>query len=155
VSVAKSTDYTGNITCSRAGIYLKTSTHLLKPKSCIPSVQFFHGLLKLININLYFTVLCCVVLCCVVLCCVVLCCFILYYIILYYIILYYIILYYIVGRYSSVGIVTCYWLEGPGIECRWGARFSALVQTFPASHPASYTIGTGSFPGGKAAGTWH
>ena len=30
-----------------------------------------------------------------------------------------------------------------------GARFSALVQTDPGVHPASYTIGTGSFPGVK------
>jgi hypothetical protein len=30
-----------------------------------------------------------------------------------------------------------------------GARFSAPVQTGPGAHPASYTIGTGSFPGGR------
>jgi len=30
-----------------------------------------------------------------------------------------------------------------------GARFSALVQTGPKAHPASCTMGTGSFPGGK------
>ena len=30
------------------------------------------------------------------------------------------------GRDSSVGIATNYWLDGPGIESRWGARFSAL-----------------------------
>jgi len=35
-----------------------------------------------------------------------------------------------------------------------GARFSAPVQTGPEAHPASYTMGTGSFPGGKAAGAW-
>ena len=56
------------------------------------------------------------------------------------------------GRGSSVGIATRYWLDGPGIESRWGARFSALVQTGPGAHPASYTMGTGFFPGGKA--TW-
>jgi len=33
-----------------------------------------------------------------------------------------------------------------------GARFSAPVQTGPAARPASYTMGTGSFPGGKVAG---
>jgi len=32
-----------------------------------------------------------------------------------------------VGRDSSVGIATRYGLDGPGIESRWGARFSALV----------------------------
>jgi hypothetical protein len=30
-----------------------------------------------------------------------------------------------------------------------GARFSAPVQTGPGAHPASYTVGTGSFPGVK------
>jgi len=30
-----------------------------------------------------------------------------------------------------------------------GARFSAPVQTGPGAHPASYTMGTGSFPGVK------
>ena len=60
----------------------------------------------------------------------------------------------IVGRDSSVGIATRYGLDGPGIESRWGARFSAPVQTGPGAHPTSYTMGTGSFPGGKAAGAW-
>jgi hypothetical protein len=53
------------------------------------------------------------------------------------------------GLGSSVGIATGYGLDGPGIESRWGARFSALVQTGPGAHPASCTMGTGSFPGGK------
>jgi len=35
-------------------------------------------------------------------------------------------------------------LSNPG-----GARFSAPVQTGPGAHPASCTMGTGSFPGGK------
>jgi len=30
-----------------------------------------------------------------------------------------------------------------------GARFPALVQSGPGAHPASYTMGTGSFPGIK------
>ena len=33
-----------------------------------------------------------------------------------------------------------------------GKRFSAPVQTGPQAHPASYTIGTGSFPGAKRPG---
>jgi len=33
-----------------------------------------------------------------------------------------------------------------------GARFSAPVQTCPGSQPASYTMGTGSFPGVKWPG---
>jgi hypothetical protein len=32
-----------------------------------------------------------------------------------------------------------------------GERFSAPVQTDPGAHPPSYTMGTESFPGGKAA----
>ena len=51
---------------------------------------------------------------------------------------------------SSVGIATGYGLDGPGIESRWGARFSAPVQTGPGAHPASCTMGTGSFPGVKS-----
>ena len=58
------------------------------------------------------------------------------------------------GRDSSVSIATRYWLDGPGIESRWRVRFSASVQTGPGAHPASYTIGMGVFPGGKAAGAW-
>ena len=54
------------------------------------------------------------------------------------------------GPGSSVGIATSYGLDGPGIESRWGARFSAPVKTGPGSHPASCTIGTGSFPGVKS-----
>jgi hypothetical protein len=52
-----------------------------------------------------------------------------------------------VGRGSSVGIATAYVLDGPGIESPVGSRFSALVQTSPEAHPASCTMGTGSFPG--------
>ena len=54
------------------------------------------------------------------------------------------------GPGSSVSIVTDYGLDGPGIESRWGARFSATVQTGPGAHPASCTMGTGSFPGVKS-----
>ena len=56
------------------------------------------------------------------------------------------------GRDSLVGIATRYGLDGPGIESRWGARFSAPVQTGPMGHPASCTMGTGSFPGVKRPG---
>ena len=51
------------------------------------------------------------------------------------------------GPGSSVGIATAYGLDGPGIEPRWGERFSTPVQTGPEAHPASRTMGTGSFPG--------
>ena len=53
------------------------------------------------------------------------------------------------GPGSIVSIATGYRLDGPGIESWWeGARFSAPVQTSPGVHPASCTMGTGSFPGG-------
>ena len=35
-----------------------------------------------------------------------------------------------------------------------GARYSAPVQTGPGAHPASYTAGTGCFPGIMRAGAW-
>ena len=50
----------------------------------------------------------------------------------------------------AVGIATVYGLDGSGIESRWGARFSASIQTDRGAHPASCTMGTG----GKAAGAW-
>jgi hypothetical protein len=49
-----------------------------------------------------------------------------------------------VGRDSSVGIPTRYGLDG---ESRWGRDFPQ-----PGAHPASYTMGTGSFPGVKRPG---
>ena len=57
-----------------------------------------------------------------------------------------------VGWDSSDGIATRYGLDGPGIESRWGARFSAPVQTGPGGHPASCTMGTVSLPGVKRPG---
>jgi hypothetical protein len=47
------------------------------------------------------------------------------------------------------GIGTCYGLDRPGIESRWGAIFSIPVQIGPVAYPTSYTMGTGSFPGVK------
>ena len=44
----------------------------------------------------------------------------------------------------AVDTATRYGLDDPGIESRWGARFSAPVQTGPEAHPAPYTMGTGS-----------
>jgi len=54
------------------------------------------------------------------------------------------------GMGSIVGIASGYGLDRPGIESHWGARFSAPVQTGPGAHPASCTMGTGSFPGVKS-----
>jgi hypothetical protein len=51
------------------------------------------------------------------------------------------------GPGGLVGIATGYGLDGQGIESRLGgASFSAPVQTGPGAHPASCTMGTGSFP---------
>ena len=47
-------------------------------------------------------------------------------------------------------MATGYGLDGPVIESRWEARFSAPVRTGPEAHPASCTMGTGSFPGVKS-----
>jgi len=54
------------------------------------------------------------------------------------------------GPGSSVDIATGYGLDGLGIESRWGSRFSVPVQTGPGTHPASCTMGTGSFSGVKS-----
>ena len=54
------------------------------------------------------------------------------------------------GPGSVVGIATGYGLDGPGIESRWGARFSAPVQTGLGAHQAFCPMGTGSFPGVKS-----
>jgi hypothetical protein len=35
-----------------------------------------------------------------------------------------------------------------------GAKFSAPLQTGLEAYPTSYVVGTGSFPGGKAAGAF-
>jgi hypothetical protein len=50
------------------------------------------------------------------------------------------------GPGSSVGIATVYGLDG------LGARFFAHVQTGPVAHPASCTMGTGSFLGVERPG---
>ena len=56
------------------------------------------------------------------------------------------------SKYSVIVIATRYGLHGPGIKSRWGARFSAPVQTGFGVHPASYTMSTGSFQGVKQPG---
>jgi hypothetical protein len=73
-------------------------------------------------------------------------------------------LYHLVNTYEFVGLWMGYWSldSSVGVATRYGsgdripvkARFSAPVQTDPGAHPASFTMGTGSFPGGKAAGAW-
>ena len=54
-----------------------------------------------------------------------------------------------VGQDSAVGTATRYGLDDPGIDSRWERDFP--YPSRPA-HPASYTTGTGSFPGVKRPG---
>jgi len=63
----------------------------------------------------------------------------------------FIIISYIVGWDSSVGISACYRLDGLGIVS-WGGGCPTPIQTIPGAHPASYTVGTGSFSGVKQWG---
>jgi hypothetical protein len=57
------------------------------------------------------------------------------------------------GTGSSVGIATDYGLDGPGIDSRWGRNFSLTSRPArPGVHPASCTMGTGSFPGVRRPG---
>ena len=45
---------------------------------------------------------------------------------------------------ALVGKAACYGLDGPVIETRCGAKFSAPVENGPGTYPASCTMGTGS-----------
>ena len=57
------------------------------------------------------------------------------------------------GRDSSVGIATCYELDGPGIETRWGEIFSTRPDR-TWGLPSLLYNGYWVIPGGKAAGAW-
>ena len=57
------------------------------------------------------------------------------------------------GRNSAVGIATRYWLDGPGIESRWGRD----LPTRPDGSwglPSLLYNGYRVFPWGEAAGAW-
>ena len=56
------------------------------------------------------------------------------------------------SRDTSVCVATRYGLDGPGIESWWGRDFPNQSRPAPGAHPASYTMGTGSFPGVKRPG---
>ena len=58
------------------------------------------------------------------------------------------------GRNSAVGIATRYGLDGPGIESRWWARFSAPVQTGSEAHPDPVQWVPDLFPGRKEVWAW-
>ena len=53
------------------------------------------------------------------------------------------------GWDSAVGVATRLLAGRSGDGIPVETRFSAPVQTGPGAHPASYTMGTGSFPGVK------
>ena len=56
----------------------------------------------------------------------------------------------ICGPGSVVGITTGYGLDSLRIESQWGRDFPYLFRPALGSHPASLTMGTGSFPGVKS-----
>jgi len=56
------------------------------------------------------------------------------------------------GRDSSVDIATRYGAGRYGDLIPVCSRFTIPVKTGPRDHPASYTMGTGSFPGIKQPG---
>jgi len=61
---------------------------------------------------------------------------------------------YSVGWDSSVGIATCYRLDGPGIEsCRGGGQIFRTRPDRPTQPPMQWVLGF--FPRGKAAGAWY
>jgi len=55
------------------------------------------------------------------------------------------------GRCSSAGIATCYGMDGPGIESRWGEIFRVIPDRPWRSHSLLYNEYR-FFPGGKADG---
>jgi hypothetical protein len=55
-----------------------------------------------------------------------------------------------VGLDSAVGVATCYGLDGPGIESRWGRDFPQ--QSRRVVGPTVYNERLGSYPGTKQAG---
>jgi len=56
------------------------------------------------------------------------------------------------GHDGSVGIATGYGRDDPGIESGYGRDFPLPSRPALGAHPASYTIGTTSFPGVKRPG---
>ena len=58
------------------------------------------------------------------------------------------------GRDRSVGIATCYGLDGPGIESRWGGEIFRTRPDRPWGLPSLLYSRYRVFHGGKAAGAW-
>jgi len=57
-------------------------------------------------------------------------------------------------RDGSVGIATCYGLDGPGIETSWGGEIYRTRPDRPWGPPSFLFNAYRFFPGGKAAGAW-
>ena len=57
-------------------------------------------------------------------------------------------------RIMVVGIATCYALDGPGIESRWGGEIFRTRSDRPRGRPWLLYNVYGVNPGGKAAGAW-
>jgi hypothetical protein len=56
----------------------------------------------------------------------------------------------IIGRRDSVDFITNrYGLDGPGIEFRFGAKFSVRIRKCPETHPGLLCKGYRIFPGDK------
>jgi hypothetical protein len=58
------------------------------------------------------------------------------------------------SRVSSVGIATCYRLDGPGIESRWGGESFRARPDWPCGPPGLLYDVYRVFPGGRAARVW-
>ena len=59
------------------------------------------------------------------------------------------------GHDSSVGIATCYGMDGPGIESQWGQDFPHLSRlALGLSQPPTQFV-PGLFPRNKAVRAWH
>ena len=54
--------------------------------------------------------------------------------------------FYDVARDSSVGIATCYRLDGPGVESRWRVEIFRIPPVRPRAHPTSSTMTIVAFP---------
>ena len=59
-----------------------------------------------------------------------------------------------VCRVNTVGIATCYGLDGSRFEAQWGTRLSIPVLTDPEAYRSSVQCVPGLFPRGEAAGSW-
>jgi len=56
---------------------------------------------------------------------------------------------------SFVGMVTGYWMDGPGFGAQWETRFARAIRASTDTHPAPAQLVMGLFPMAKIAGVWH